>query len=304
MERKLIKQGGGGFTIYLPKKWIDKKGLKEGQNITILERDTNLIIGSSVKEKKTIHIDMNKQNRDNIRTMLTHIYRKGFDTITIRNIDDELVQKIQLIARERLLGFELIERDEKNCILENISEPTEEKYGALLRRCFLIIKETFNLIEKDLETNEFKRLKEIEDFMKQQEKYILFCRRITMKEKYEQDPIINWELLTFIMHIEHTLYYLYKYASTAKIVKEKDTIEIFKSLKQYFELYYEAFFKKDINYVHQIHALKDEYQFGKCFELIKNSKNPVINSFIREIFRLIQIGTSPILSGLFEETEY
>ena len=75
MKRKLIKQGGGGYTIYLPKKWVDKKGLKEGNQVDVQETETSLIIGSPVKGKKEISIEITEENRTNIRNILTHIYR-------------------------------------------------------------------------------------------------------------------------------------------------------------------------------------------------------------------------------------
>ena len=57
MKRKLIKQGLGGYTIYLPKKWIDRKGLKEGEEINVVETDAGLVIGSDVKGRKELFLE-------------------------------------------------------------------------------------------------------------------------------------------------------------------------------------------------------------------------------------------------------
>ena len=35
MRRKLIKQGGFGLTIYLPKHWTDEKELQAGQEVEV-----------------------------------------------------------------------------------------------------------------------------------------------------------------------------------------------------------------------------------------------------------------------------
>jgi hypothetical protein len=55
-------------------------------------------------------------------------------------------------------------------------------------------------------------------------------------------------------------------------------------------------------YVHELNNLKKKYQFGECIKYLESSsgKNTVIYSYIREIFRMIQIGASPILSELIE----
>lgn len=302
MKRKIIKQGLGGYTIYLPKEWIDRKGLKAGQEIEIVEKDTELFIRSQNTQKKSISITINDANRSDIKVLLTHFYRKGFDKIQINNIDEKTLKEIKETTQQLLLGFELTEQEQNSCTIENISEPTEEKFEALLRRIFLIIKETQNMIIKDYEDNELIHLAEMEEQNHQLDKYVLFCRRIVIKEKYETNPVTMWELLTFLTHIQHAHYYLYKYASESK-KPDKNIIKPLNSLKAYFDLYYDAYFKKDISYIHRINNLKNKYQFGECIKSLEVSsgRNTVIHAYIREIFRLIQIGSSPILSELIEK---
>lgn len=303
MKRKIIKQGLGGYTIYLPKEWIEKKGLKAGQELEITEKDTNLTIRSEVLQKKTKTINIDDQNRNDIKTILTHLYRNGFDIIKIKGTDEKTSKEIKSTTQQLLLGFEMTEQTIDSCTIENISEPTEEKFDALLRRVFLIIKETQNLLTKDFEDDRFSHLTEIEEYNHQSDKYILFCRRIVIKEKYEINPVTMWELLTFLTHIQHAHYYLYKYASENKIKSDKHAIKLLEGLRSYFDSYYEAYFSKDIKYVHQLNNLKKDYQFGECIKRLESSsgKSTVIHAYIKETFRLIQIGTSPILSELIEK---
>lgn len=302
MERKLIKQGGGGYTIYLPKKWIDKKGLKEGDAIKIKETETNLIIGSDVKVKKAINVEINEENKDNIKNILTHIYRKTYNKITVTNIDPKILSEIKQITKDLLLGFEITEKKPNFCVLENISEPTQEKFDIMLRRIFLIIKETQDVILENFEKKKIKDLNEIEELRKQLDKFILFCRRLLTKEKYEKEIVLHWELLTFLMHIEHSYYYLYKFAIDYKIKPDKHTIELLKTLVEYFDLYYNAYYQKNLDYINKIHLLRNKYQFGKIPKLLEKgkNKNAILYSNIRQIFRLIQVGTSPIYSIIFE----
>nr|MCK4929756.1 hypothetical protein [Nanoarchaeota archaeon] len=305
MKRKLIKQGGGGFTVYLPKKWADKKGLKPGDQIDIKETGTALTIDTAVKEKKETTIEITEENKKDLKILLTHLYRRGFDTITIRNIDESLLNIVKEVTTKILLGFEITEKDENKCKIENISEPTEEKYDVMVRRIFLIIKETQRIVNTDFKNNKFNSIKEIQEFRDQQDKYVLFCRRILTKERFKiENPSLDWELLTFIMHIEHAYYYLYLYASKSSLRQNKKIIELLERLEEYFQLYYNAYYKKDIKSIHKINQLRQEYQFGKCYQYLEQAKlkDTVILSHIRELFRLIQIGTSPILSEYFEAT--
>jgi phosphate uptake regulator len=306
MKRKIIKQGLGGYTIYLPKAWIDKKGLKEGKEVEVIESDTDLIIRSQVIQKKSSILNITEKNRNDIKTIVTHLYRNGIDKIQINNTDKELIVEIKDDINRFLLGFEMTEQSANKCIIENISEPSEEKFDSLLRRIFLIIKETQDIIIKDFDENKFLHLREVEYQNHQLDKYALFCRRIVVKEKYEKNPLIMWELLTFLVHIQHAHQYLYKYASENKIKQDKNIVKILSDLRSYFELYYNAYFKKDISYIHEINNLKKKYQFGECLKSLESSsgKNTVIYSYIREIFRMIQIGASPILSELIEKEIY
>ncbi|MBW2991240.1 hypothetical protein KY348_06070 [Candidatus Woesearchaeota archaeon] len=303
MERKLVKQGNNALTITLPKQWIDNKGLKPGSTVKIKETGTALTIDTSIKEKKDIAVEITEHNKQDLKNILTHIYRRGFDTITINNIDKELLEEAKEVTTKLLLGFEITQHTNKKCRIENISEPTEEKYEVMIRRIFLIIKETQKIINTDFKNNKFTNMKEIQGYRDQQDKFILFCRRILTKEKFNiENPSLDWELLTFLMHIEHGYYYLYLYASKNKLQKNKNILELLQFLETYYQLFYDAYYKKDITYVHKINNLRPEYQFGKCYKYLEQAKqkDTVILSHIRELFRLTQIGTSPILSGYFE----
>ena len=297
MERKLIKQGLGGYTIYLPKKWLDSKGLKSGDKVNVTEKDNSLSITSEVKGKKEITLDLSDKSKENLKNILTHYYRKGYDKIKLNNAEKDSLVLIKNTVSNILLGFEITDKTINSCTIENISEPTGEKYEVILRRVFLIIKETQDLAYEDAKTNKFIHLKEIQELKDQQDKLVLFCRRLIVKEKTELNPLLNWELLTFLTHIQHSYYYLYKYVSDSKVRLSQDALKLLNNLKDYFELYYNSYYKKDIYLIHEINKLKNKFQFGECLRLLEKSrgKETIALSYIREIFRLIQVGTSPVL---------
>ena len=305
MKRKLIRQGGGGYTLYLPKKWVESKGLKAGEDVEIKETGTALIIDSSTVTKKQITLKLTDDYKSNIRNILTHIYRRGFDKIILQNTDEKIMESIKTYTKDLLLGFELTESEKERCVIENISEPSEEKYPVLIKRIYLILKETHRTIADDFKKGEYTNVKTIEEYKIQLDKFMLFCKRTLTKEKYQTDhPITDWELLSLLMHIEHAYYYMYAYASKNKIKVGKNTIDLFENLQEYLELHYNAYYKKDIKYINKINSLKKDFQFGKCYELIEKSKGKETNILmhIRELFRTIQLGISPVLSEYFEET--
>lgn len=303
MERKLIKQGGGGFTIYLPKKWIDKKGLKEGDEIKIEEVGNSLFIDSAIRDNKEIIIKINEQNKKDISVILTHIYRKGYNQVLIENINSGLFKEISLVTSDLLLGFEITEKSETKCKLENISEPAEQKYDLIIRKIFFLVNEFNDLIVKDL--NNYKNYDEIKQIKKNLDKFLLFCRRILIKEKYEKDPVSEWEFLTFLTHIGHSYFYSYKYAKENKMKISENIKSLFGKLKNYFNLLEESYLNKNIEKIHKINQLKEEYHFGEIINLLENSKgkDAVFISYIGDIFRFIQLGSSPVLSQILEKNQ-
>src|SRR3989344_3213686 len=198
-ERKLIKQGGGGLTIYLPKKWVDKKGLKEGDSIKVEESDGYLVIEGNTKIKNEIIIEINNSNQEDLRHLLTHAYRRGFSKIIIKNERTEkIVKEVKKIVNNVLLGFEITKIENNELLIENISEPSEEKYEVMMQKVFLVISETIQLVHTDFSSGKCDNLEENKELRDQADKFIIFCKRLLSKVKNEKNLVFEWEFLTFL----------------------------------------------------------------------------------------------------------
>lgn len=289
--------------VSLPSKWLRKIDLKKGDEVEVEEKDKKLVLtsGKTAKKIKEITIELNNENKHNIYTILTHAYRKGFDRIVINKININILKEIRSLTNRLLLGFEITERTKDRCVLENISEPTEDKYDIMLKKVFMVIKDSLELTLEDFNKSKF-NIKDIKENRDLADKFILYCRRLLMK-KGAEESMLDWELLTFLMHIEHAIYYMYKYAAENRIKSEKPMLDLLVELEKYFELFENSYYNKDIQEVQKIHNLRNRFQFGKCLTLISksNGKQAVTYSYLREIFRLIQIGTSPILAEILEK---
>jgi phosphate uptake regulator len=304
MKRKLVKQGVSTLMVSLPSKWIKANGLDKGSEIDLEENGNKVIISSdtNVKDKKNINIKINSENSDNLKNVLTHLYRKGFDKIILEGINTDSLKEIRQITKNLLLGFEVTESSGNKCTIENISEPTQEKYESIVNRLFFTINETADICLTDFEIGKLDNLNEMKEIKDQHDKFVLFCRRSIINEGVNEKALLEWELLTFLTHIQHSYFYLYKYSHENKIKADNKIILILKELKNYFGLYNLAYKNSDLNAIHKINSEKTKFQFGKCFELLEKSKGNqnVVYSYIREIFRLIQVGTSPILLKILD----
>ena len=289
--------------ISLPSKWIQANKLGKGDEIDLTEENNKLIVGAEIKRgKKEIQIELNEENKQDIGNLLTHIYRRGFDKVILNGEYKGVLREVREKTEGLLLGFEITSVGKDNLVIENISEPTEQKYDIMLQKTFQIIKETQKIIEEDYEKNKFQNFQDITDLRKQQDRFILFCRRLLSKRNTGKNQSLHWELLIFLMHIQHRYWYLYQYLSKNKIEKSKQVKELLDALVHYFGLYENAYFDKNIGAVHKINKMKKEYYMGKCLHALEKSKgkNNVVLAYIREIFRIMQIGTSPILSEILE----
>jgi len=299
MKRKLVKQGAATLMISLPSKWIKENKLDKGDEVDVEEKGKNLEIKTEIDNNiQDITLDINENNKKDIRVLLTHAYRRGFDKVILTGQIQSLVSLISDICSKVLLGFEIVERTKERIVIENVSQPEGNKYSSMLSKVFMIIQDMQNYL-----SNEIIKFEEIKDTKDQCDKFILFCRRILSDGLVEANPISEWEFLTFLTHIQHRYFYLYEYLYKNKIKLNKEEIELLKHLRDYFALFENAYKNKDLSSINKINSLKDKYQYGICLDMLEKSKGKesVVISYISEIFRLIQIGTSPILMSILEK---
>ncbi|MBS3083268.1 AbrB/MazE/SpoVT family DNA-binding domain-containing protein [Candidatus Pacearchaeota archaeon] len=296
--RKLVKQGAATLMVSIPAKWAKQNNLEKGSQVEVEESNSILKITTpKEKTKKEIILKITEENKKDIQNILTHAYREGFQIIKIENINKEIIREAQQIVDKMLLGFEITSRSEKECIIENVSEPSNKKYPELLKRVMSLIKETHVSVVQDVKFGKYVSSSEVQAMREHLDKLVLFCRRVLLNES-EKEVVLSWELLTFLMHIEHKYYYLYEYAKTKKFKADKEILDIFEDLEKYYAFLDNTITNKDITSIHKINILKKEYHFGKIPRLIEkaNGKKAMVLCHINELFRLIQISSSPVLS--------
>ncbi len=302
MERKLIPQGLGGYTIYLPKKWITKKGLQEGDVVTIREFGNDLIISENKQKEREVSITLSEETNQYLSYWLTHIYRKNFSRIIISGVLPP-IKTIEKVVDSLLLGFVITTYSKTSCIIENLAEPGSERYEVLLKRLFFIIKDNILSLQTALEKKNISSLDEVITSRGRFDKYVLFCKRTIYKERYAHDPLIHWELLTFLTHIQHAITYfadeLRKDIPSSEILQE-----LLLHLGDYFQLLYTSFFSLDPQSFLQIMKKREQYHFGGIQKILQSPNGCAIAvylSHLQHIFRLVQITASPVFELYLEQ---
>lgn len=295
MKRRLIKQGAGGYTLYLPKKWADQRQLQAGDEVDVEETTDALIIRAGSRVRKELTILLQKETREEIYVKLSHAYRIGVERIVVRYRDPKTLTRIKEVC-QGLLGFEVTLQEAGKCILENITEPTEEKYPVLLRRIFLQVKETYFLTRADLEQEKVDNVEEMKVMRQSVDKHIFFCRRMLLKYAATgSNTVLEWELLTFLMHMQHNLFYLYQYYTKRPGEINQKTKVILKELEQYLDWYYQAYFEKKELYLDLMQEQKNKTE-QEIYAELRNPRNhdKIILAHLKELLRLVYVGGSPI----------
>lgn len=281
MKRKLIKQGCGGLTMYLPKKWTDKMGLIGGNEVEIEVKDSNLMIlaEKGKVEKKEISLDL-PEKESSTRTLIVNAYRAGFDKITATYNGD--ISVLNGIVDKFLIGFEIF-KDENKFIIESVSEPNEDNFSNLIQRQFIILGEVLeNLQNLILKTYVYKI-----------QKYDNFLKRCITKEIIESSAKhFLWQFLSSLTHITRLIYHFYNNLKSELNDFEK---EIVGELKEMLIILRTSFTKKDYLILEKVHMKHD-----KVIKSIKSQKVISSNDLdLLLITKQMYLANSP-LTGLIE----
>ncbi len=310
MRRKIIRQGNKSFTLTLPAEWVKEHNLKGGDEVDISQEDYKLLVSAASYAKRpdvNISLDLKDYNERSTRSILNQAYRKGFDTIRLLYSNPEQLKDIRQITKDSLLGFEIVKEDANAVTLQNIAEPSSEKYEVILRKLFYLIKEDGKRMLEEFRQGKLSSVKEIEESKATMDTFTNFLRRIIINHKVggARNSYLYYYLVSQLSLLQHAYFYLYKFLSRQKSIRlGKETLELLANANQMFDILHESLYKKDITLAHAVHVLKDKLLRQDCYGLLQKKKGVenVALFHIGEIIRLIHL-CSTVIFGLLEEPE-
>lgn len=159
-QRKLIKLGNSSFAIALPKDWVDKSGLKKGDNVFLDENSMGeLTVWSKIKkayDEKEKEIDM-EDDISRIRKKIISAYINGFTTIKLSPAKNKKMKKEIKEFSNNLLSLEIIEDNDKSLILKDFFNIEEAKIDNFIRRMDNNIRESFESFSSALNSGKLKK---------------------------------------------------------------------------------------------------------------------------------------------------
>ncbi len=273
------------MTFYVPKKWLDKKGLKPGDEINVTEDNNKLIIEpeKTKKQKKTINIEIKESRESSIRTLIVIAYRAGFDQISIKYTGKE--KDINQIVNNFLIGFDVTKTNKDEYIIESISEPSYDNFENIIQRQFYLLE---LIIQKIGDT-------EIEQYVHKVQKYDNFLKRCLSKEIFNTNtkPFL-WQFLSNLTQISRACFHFHKDITNKKNKKIKNLI---KRLEEMINILKISYLKRDTSQLHKLHNMEQEIVRNERKKL-NNNKDALYLHHIYIIARVIYLANSPLTGVL------
>ena len=296
MKRKIVKQGAATLMVSLPSKWCKKFSLKKGDEINIEVADNNLIVSpKEIKVKSETEITLTGLAESSIRTLITNTYRIGYDKIKVNFSSDMQFKILQNVIRTRLIGFDVIKKEKNYCIIENITEPNADQFENLLQKIFLNIIELFEITDQRLQGK--KPVSDYEDVETRIQQYDNFCRRVIAKRKFEKNTQLFWTFLTLLIHGQRELYHLNRFLDKIegkRPKKSKEVLNLLKDARSLFRMIQEAYLKKEIKILEEVHELEKELIYQKAYKILKDPITYHITCCIRNFY----LASSPLMGLL------
>jgi len=287
--------------VSLPSKWVKANELSKGSEVDIDEIRKDILISTSAKSKKSeTSIKLIGLTESSIRTLITNSYRSGYDKIMVEFENNEQFIIMKKVIDTRLIGFEITKKQTKTCIVENITEPSEDQFNNILNKIFLNIEEFFEITKKRMNSEN----EDYEDLSNLIQKYDNFCRRIIVKRKLQdQNSEMFWAFISSIIRGYRDLYYLNKLLGKIKVSQK--TIELLEGSEKIYKLLIQAYKEKNPENLGKIHELEKELVLKKAYSLLEKSKGKEniiiyrITSSIRQFYQAV----SPLTGIVFKVEE-
>ena len=297
MKRKVVKQGISTFMVSLPKKWVDKNKIKKGEEVVVEEKGDSLHISKENQKhlKKETSLNLTSITESSIRTAIVNTYRSGYNLIHIKFKTKEQYKIITETLRNYLIGFDVISKTENSCKIENITEPSPDQFDNIIRKIFYKIEALFEGTNERITLG--KSFEDYNDLSLTIHQYDNFTRRVVSKEPtLVEDSNLFWTFMGILIHSQREIYHLNRYLDKNKIII-KD-FKIITELIKMFNLLREAYIKKDISKIEEIHELEKKVIYKGVYFLEPSKKElPVIYHSSLSIKQLY-LASSPLLGML------
>lgn len=269
MKRKVIQIAESTQLVSLPRQWAKKYNIQKGDELEVTIKDNILEVSTEKKDQLSeITIDITQLDRTSVFYALRSAYRRGFDIIKVkfgnkttmhyRTGEKVLVSSLLHEELRRWVGMQIIEQKENYFVYKSISKPSFEEFDLMLRRTFLLLMDACDEFVKAVGEKDTLTLGAMDEKFYNILIFITYCQRLLNKigysEKYKNSLL--YVLLVNMNKIGDILRYGARDALKLQKVNPKTTA-VLKDIFGTVRIYYDLFYKFDLNKFTQIYKIRD-----------------------------------------------
>jgi phosphate uptake regulator len=199
-KRKLQLIGGSSYMISLPKNWVKKHNLNQGDELILQVNDNYLKIfpNKRTSELFRISIRLPKMDYDFLKKLIYSLYIQGVDEIIIENpkYQQDLSTKLSEIVRN-MVGMEIIDVNESRIVLRCLT--TSFNVSDVLKRLCQIICDMFDTIESNFRRKNLDFIDIISNLEKDADRFYLLAVRLNYKSIRENVCPLKWAEVTHVL---------------------------------------------------------------------------------------------------------
>ncbi len=294
-QRKLIKLGNSSYAIALPKDWVDKAGLKKGDNVYITPNSNGeLIIQSSFNNSngdREVNINLKDKDLLTIRREITSNYINGYSSIGISGKRNREVNEMIKKTFKELIGMEIIKNETEELVAKDLFNMEELNLSNFLRRIDNNLREMFEGIVEGFKNKKMpkSRLLDINDADNDVNKFHILISRILSigidnpsiltKLKIGSVQLIdNWWVSFNLEHMGDKIKSVAKILNREKLNEEEYNYisNLVTKLNSTYSESMELFYSEDFDRERALELTNEGKKLWESFEKLSFSKNSTV----------------------------
>ncbi|HII71456.1 TPA: hypothetical protein HA265_01750 [Candidatus Woesearchaeota archaeon] len=240
MKRKIIKQGVGGNTIFLPVKWVRENNLGPGDDVDIIEDGNSLTISGQAHKQKTKDAKIETDNINLIRSLIASWYKTGYTEIRLRFKQVPDMQQVNRIINT-FTGLEVVQQESNSLTIRSFLSTPPEEIESLIIKMFQITRLITQTINESWEKTDLNTINSAKTNLLRLRDHCLRAIRI---HKYAGET--SFDLHEYVTTLEKISAEYHALATNIKEHKIKRTPMLSESIGLIDEAY-KTHLKKDFN---------------------------------------------------------
>lgn len=147
----------------------------------------------------------------------------------------------------QFIGMEILEQSHNRILLKTIIKEADEDFTAILRRVFLLLKDTSETLVTGVKTGDALSLDAVQEKHDMTNKFINYALRLLNKYGYPdvKKTCIYYHIIAQLDRIVHAIKIVALCSPPQKKAFHKDTIHLFQQVHECLIIYYDLFYNFD-----------------------------------------------------------